>query len=131
MTATQNNGNYFSWKFDPGVAGSVRLEYDVVLEHDQYEWPFGVEEIAYKTSQGFMIVGRYLFLVPDFDETQPYEVKFELPASWKVSTPWAAGEEVFKYSGLSASEVRDNVLFFGSHEEEKVAVSSTVLRLVL
>ena len=126
---TKNHGNYFSWVLDGGN-DRLRLSYDIEMTHDEHIWPFGVEEISHRTEEGYMIVGRYLFIVPNWSEKDRYEISFELPDDWSVSTPWLT-ELPGHYKDLSGSELRDNVIFMGSHQEEKVVIGDTELRLVL
>lgn len=128
IVETKNQGNYYSWRLAAAV-DRLSIHYDIEMNHDQYNWPFGVEEISYRTSEGFMIVGRYLFVIPNFlDES--YDVEFDLPESWSVSVPWGTNEQT-KFSGVKGSELRDNVLFIGQHREEEIVVGATRLRLLL
>ncbi|TAI48798.1 hypothetical protein [Flagellimonas allohymeniacidonis] len=129
VESSKNNGNYFTWQMEK-TATKLNLQYEIDMKHDQYKWPFGVEEISYRTEEGFMIVGRYLFIVPNFGEEDRYAVDFELPKAWSVSSPWST-DSTFHFSELSGSELRDNVLFVGTHREEAVTVGPTTLRLVL
>ena len=128
ITGTKNNNNYFSWQLDTSNT-KISISYEIEMLHDQYTWPFGVEEISYRTSEGFMIVGRYLFIVPEWDDKN-CSVSFDLPGSWAVSSPWNANTPGH-YEGLSGMELRDNVLFIGKHKEEKVVIGDTELKLVL
>ena len=128
ISGTKNNGNYFSWQLDTSNA-KISIHYEIEMLHDQYNWPFGVEEISYRTSEGFMIIGRYLFIVSEWDDKN-CSVSFNLPGSWQISSPWNTSTPG-RYEGLSGLELRDNVLFIGNHQEEKVVIGDTELKLVL
>ena len=129
VMGSENHGRYFSWQLSEG-GDMISLNYEIEMTHDEHTWPFGVEEISYRTSEGYMIVGRYLFIVPNWSEEEFYEVSFELPETWSVSTPWIT-DVPYEYKQLKASELRDNVLFIGTHKEESVVIDNTQLRLVL
>lgn len=61
----------------------VTLSYDVRLDHGNYAWPAGAEEVSYRTDEGIMATGYALFLVPSVKMHGPTEVRFALPPGWK------------------------------------------------
>jgi predicted metalloprotease with PDZ domain len=116
--------------YELASAGRVRVSYDVRLEHEKYEWPFGSEEVSYRTNEGLMITGFALFLAPGDTSPEDYVVRFHLPRGWKATTPWAeAGENSFRVP--TRRELLNNALFFGTATTTSLMRGGVELTLLL
>ncbi len=103
----------------PGTA--VTVAYDVALEHAQYSWGPGIEEVAYKQNDGLFFTGFSLFLFPGLDSSEPVTVRFDLPSGWRASTPWIVAEgDLPTFRAPSAYALGRNCLFLGTHFEETI-----------
>ena len=119
---------------DYGIAGGrrIRLSYAVRLEHDQYPWPAGMEEVSYHTDEGVMATGAALFFADgDAPVQAPIEVDFDLPQGWQARTPWTrmGGGDRFRVD--SRRELVSNALFLGTAHAETFDAGGVELTLVL
>ncbi len=109
----------------------IALSYDVRLDHGNYKWPAGAEEITYRTSEGVMATGNALFLVPGVKMNGPTEVTFELPAGWQAHTPWRAASATHAFTVQTRRELVNNALFFGTARAERFKAGGIELSLVM
>ncbi|HWS77250.1 MAG TPA: hypothetical protein VN205_02625 [Thermomonas sp.] len=119
---------------DFGIAGGqrIRLSYAVRLEHDQYAWPAGMEEVSYRTDEGVMATGATLFFADgDAPVQAPIEVDFDLPRGWQARTPWAGMGEGERFRVESRRELLSNALFLGTAQAETFDAGGVELTLVL
>jgi predicted metalloprotease with PDZ domain len=107
----------------------MRLSYDIRLEHGNYDWPGGNEEVSYRTPEGLMATGYALFLVPVEKMLGTTEVSFELPPGWQANTPWRS--EGGKFIVESRRELCNNALFFGTARAEQLQAGGMDIRLVM
>ncbi|WP_299365570.1 hypothetical protein [Winogradskyella sp.] len=122
--------NYYQWEFDNSPNNeNIKIEYDIILNHANQKWPFGLEEVSYTTEEGVMIIGRYLFIVPDFGYEKTYTIAFDIPNNWTVSVPWKVENNTI--SNLSSEDIRNNVFFMGSHIEEIIKMDDINIKLVV
>ena len=109
------------WKLTGvGVGDIVRVAYDVSLEHQQYQWGPGIDEVAYRTADGLFFTGASLFMASALESDKEIAVEFVLPEGWIASTPWRRQGD-----GHVAKGTRDllrNCLFLGTHVEETVTL---------
>ncbi len=115
--------------YELSESGIVHLSYDVRLEHDQYEWPAGVEEVSYRTSEGLMITGFALFFASSDKGDTPCHVRFDLPKGWRAVTPWTPDGDGFV--AASRRELLNNALFLGTSKSENVSIGGVELTLLL
>lgn len=116
--------------YELGGQGRVRLRYDIALEHDQYDWPAGIEEVAYHTDEGLMATGYALVLAPGEAMQGAIDIRFELPKGWKAQTPWESRGEN-RFTVPNRRELLNNALFFGTAPAETLDVGGVRLTLVL
>ncbi|MES3020939.1 MAG: hypothetical protein V4857_05065 [Pseudomonadota bacterium] len=109
----------------------VRLSYAVRLEHGNYTWPAGAEEVSYRTDEGLMATGYALFLVPGAGMPGKTEVRFVLPAGWKAHTPWRAGAAPGSFEVGTRRELVNNALFLGTARAETFKSGGITLSLVM
>jgi len=138
---------------DYAIAGGqrIRLRYAVRLQHDDYAWPAGIEEVAYHTDEGLMIGGSRLFFADGEAQMQgPITVAMKLPKGWRANTPWSLAPESSTHESLaheslekgdsaraitfapsSRRDLLSNVMFLGTAHSETVDVGGVALTLVL
>ncbi|MFT3806289.1 hypothetical protein [Arenimonas sp.] len=116
--------------YELGGQGRIRLRYEIALEHDKYEWPAGIEEVAYHTDEGLMSTGYALLLAPGDAMQGAIDIRFELPKDWKAITPWqSTGEN--RFAVPSRRELLNNAMFFGTAPAETLQVGGVELTFVL
>jgi predicted metalloprotease with PDZ domain len=115
------------------IAGErrVALSYDVRLEHGNYKWPAGAEEVSYRTDEGLMATGNVLFLVPGVKMNGPTEIEFQLPAHWQAYTPWRASGAPNTFVARTRRELVNNALFLGTARAERFKAGGVELTLVM
>lgn len=108
----------------------VKITYQVKLNHDDYDWPGGKEEVLYHTDEGMLATGYSLFLVPGEKMLGETRVDFQLPAGWQAQTPWrASGGQSFTVQ--SRRELVNNALFFGTARAEDLKAGGVQIKLVM
>ncbi len=68
-----------------GNASPLTLQYKVLINHDERDWPFGRNEAPYVQEDCIFLPGYALFIV---GEVKDIQLKVDVPDSWHVSTPW-------------------------------------------
>lgn len=136
LKATDRKGRRLAIKdlgtgdYELGGQGRVHLSYGIALEHDQYSWPAGIEEVSYHTDEGLMATGYALLLAPGDGMQGAIDIRFELPKGWKAITPWeTAGSN--RFSVPTRRELLNNALFFGTAPAETLDVGGVKLTFVL
>jgi predicted metalloprotease with PDZ domain len=105
------------WLLNAPRGQVVTLRYQVLLNHEDYEWSGGVDGAAYKRSHGVFYTGRSLFIM-NGKNPQEIRVDFALPENWKATTAWNRfGSDLESYLVDSYSELTESMLFAGTHEE--------------
>lgn len=130
LEITDENGPVLDTSYlgegDWSVAGStagktVMIDYDIELSHGDYGWGPGIDEVAYRQSDGLFFTGFSLFIVGDGRSEAPYTVRFELPDGWRTSTAWdRIDDETYRTTDMM--DLLRNCMFMGEHREETVAL---------
>lgn len=105
------------WKIAMKDGSKVKLTYEVHLDHEGFKWSGGIDGAAYQRDWGVFYTSRSLFIMSGENKNN-IEVRFEIPAQWKVSAPWHRINEkdpVFVVKNLTA--LSDGMFFAGTHEE--------------
>ncbi|MEJ2704988.1 MAG: M1 family aminopeptidase [Sedimentisphaerales bacterium] len=117
------------WKMARTENQPVTLSYEVALEHDKSDLPWGRDEAPYATEDGAFWTGRALFIVGEMNDIT---VSFDLPDGWRVSTPWqSVPNQTATFSLKNANELTEAFLFAGTHIEERAKAGNTEIILVL
>jgi predicted metalloprotease with PDZ domain len=118
------------WRLVGGEVGqAVLVQYRVRLEHDQFPWGPGIDEVAYRTAEGLFFTGSALFIFPGFDMADGARVRFDLPVRWKASLPWTRDGD---YAAVpSALSLVRNCLFLGTHNEQTVTFGEFNFTMVI
>ncbi len=117
------------WKMPPVDNQPVTLSYEVLLEHDKSDLPWGPDEAPYVTEDGAFWTGRALFIVAEMNNVT---LRFDLPHQWHVSTPWQpAPGKASAFSLKDADELTEAFIFAGTHIEEQARVGDMEIALAL
>ncbi len=73
------------WVVETRNASPLTLEYKVLINHDERDWPFGRNEAPYVQEDCIFFPGYALFIV---GEVKDIELKIDVPDNWHFSTPW-------------------------------------------
>ena len=73
------------WIVEVQDESPVTLNYKVLLNHDERDWPFGRNEAPYAQEDCVFWPGYALFVTGEVDDI---ELKVDVPDNWHVSTPW-------------------------------------------
>lgn len=110
---------------------TIRLSYDVLLEHDKVQWPAGNEEVLYHTKEGLMLTGYTLFLVPGEKMSGDTVVEFQLPKQWQSHAALKALADKNQFIAKSRRELVNNAYFFGTAKSSKLQAGGLDIELVL
>ena len=81
------------WELKQGAA--TRIRYTLVADHDAADWIAGKDEVATKFDHSYFFASDAFFLL-DYDwPKQPINIRFDLPADWRVTAPWPQHEGAF------------------------------------
>lgn len=117
------------WKLSRGAAGEVvDVRYSVKLDHGQYDWGPGIDEVAYRTDDGLFFAASVLFVVPFGGLQEGVELEFDIPPSWHVSHPFDEDEGAIH---TDATGLVDNCFFVGTHLEETISLDDFTFVLAL
>lgn len=105
------------WKMHTSLNQKLIVNYDVHLDHENYEWSGGIDGAAYTTELGVFYTGRSLFIL-NGETRQDIGVDFKLPNDWKITTPWdLKGDSKFGYKVSNISNLANSLIFAGRHKE--------------
>jgi predicted metalloprotease with PDZ domain len=104
----------------------IQLTYIVDAAFARSKWPYGNEQAGFFDGKALYIVSKALFVATS-DITQA-AVSFEVPAGWRISTPWRRDASGSYHVG-SRDELFDNSLVLGDYAEH--VFSEGQLRVVV
>jgi predicted metalloprotease with PDZ domain len=105
-----------TWEFK--AAPASRITYRLLADHDAATWIAGKDEVATRFDRSFFFAGDAFFLV-DYDwPARPIAVGFDLPAGWRVTSPWRA--EGATQVAASADDLGTNVFAMGQDPARQV-----------
>jgi len=124
LKATNSKGNPISveelhnarWKLQSSYNEKITVSYEVILDHQDYEWGGGIDGVAYTTDWGVFYTGRSL-LIFNGDQRKNIIVNFNLASDWHVTTPWDLVEGTknsFVVNNQTA--LKESMFFAGTHE---------------
>ena len=113
LTVTDVNGETLpieeigktQWIVKAESASPLTLQYKVLINHDEREWPFGRNEAPYIQEDCIFLPGYALFIV---GEVKDIQLKVDVPDSWHVSTPW---EQIASDEHHFLCEGQDDLMF--------------------
>ena len=129
---TVNRKGTTSWGLDNNyINKQVKLIYEVHLNHEDINWPGGIDGVAFVRDWGIMVTGRSIFL-QNGNEKKDIKVTFDKPKHWKVSTPW---KKYYKKNNTfivpNRIQLEESFMFAGMHEELKIVRNDFNLKFVL
>ena len=79
----------------------VKIQYEVLLDFDRFNWNSGKEEMAYAVDKGYVFSMRSLFIWPleKYDIDEAVDLSFHLPKGYQLISPWNLDD-------LKATQVR-------------------------
>ncbi len=105
------------WKLKSRGNQKVRLTYEIVLKHDDYQWAGGIDGVAFARDWGVFYTGR-TFLILNGKARKNIEVAFQISKDWRVTAPWQNlknRKNVFRAANLT--DLMESMFFAGTHEE--------------
>ena len=113
LTVTDVNGETLlieeigktQWVVEVESASPLTLQYKVLINHDERDWPFGRNEAPYVQEDCIFLPGYALFIV---GEVKDIELKIDVPNNWHVSTPW---EQIASDEHHFVCEDQDDLMF--------------------
>lgn len=108
------------WRVVGGEPGDeIVVRYRLALDHGDYGWGPGIDEVAYRTEDGLFFAGRAVWIIPFEGLPDGTTVDFELPDGWTASTPWPV---VDGRSEATLETLVSNCFFVGTHHEETIVL---------
>ena len=93
------------WIVEVQDKSPVTLDYKVLLNHDERDWPFGRDEAPYAQEDCVFWPGYALFITGEVDDIQ---LKIDAPDNWHVSTPW---EQIAPNEHYFVCEDQDDLIY--------------------
>ena len=106
----------------------LQLSYQIALEHEQQDWPGGIDGVAFTTPWGMMASGRALFVM-NGQNKQDLSVSVQVPDDWQVSAPWPADGGTYTIPNLE--QLQESLLFVGTHREVNIERAGFTLKFVM
>jgi predicted metalloprotease with PDZ domain len=104
------------WTNSDKFAGMVKLSYEIDLSFTKTKWRYGNEQAGIYQDNALFIVTKALFILSD--TTAKHSVTFDVPASWKTSTPWeASSAEKRTFLVKNNDDLINNSIVLGKHVE--------------
>lgn len=105
-----------SWRISGGYSEGVVLQYDVDLSFAYERWPAGNEQAGFYEDGALFLVARPLFITSEADVKRI--VRFEVPAGWKISTPWEpSAADPGAFVAENQAVLLNNTMVVGRHAE--------------
>ena len=103
------------WVVETRDESPVTLQYKVLLDHDERDWPFGRDEAPYAQDDCIFWPGYALFIVGEVDNI---ELSVDVPDNWFVSTPWERIESKgHRFVCKNQDDLMYAYLLLGEHSE--------------
>jgi len=138
ITAGDASGNSLSvnetgdarwWLGLPDNKSPVTLSYKALLKHDERDWGWGPDEAPYAKDDCIFWTGRALFIV---SEVSNIELSFELPAGWRVSTPWQPVDgKRHTFYVKDRDDLTESFVLAGTHSEHLAKSGDTEILLAI
>ena len=117
------------WVVEARDASPVTLHYKVLLDHDEWNWPFGRDEAPYAQDDCIFWPGYALFIV---GEVEDIELCVDVPDNWYVSTPWERIEsQGHRFVCKDQNDLMYAYLVLGEHCERLVSSGEAEIVLAL
>jgi predicted metalloprotease with PDZ domain len=103
------------WLVQPAGPRTVTLTYDVGIAHDSVQWDVsGAWARGYATDGTVFFTGRAVFIGTSAMDSLAAQVRFCLPAGWRVATPYTTlGDTSATYEARNLSDLWGNGTLVG------------------
>jgi len=132
LNAIDNKGNTVNllpigkgvWKVDAPVPCTIKLTYNVSIEHDTVQWAVSAAFArAYALDHVLFFAGRTIFIAPKDGGAQKIKVHFNLPEGWEVATPYAVSQDDrYSFQAENLDQLWSNGNFIGRIIKEDINV---------
>jgi predicted metalloprotease with PDZ domain len=112
-----------TWRIPTGGAPTVTVEFDMLADTIDLS-------MSRVTAEGGWILGSTVFLFEEGKLDRPAEVRFALPAGWKVTSALKAGANGM-YTAPDYHELADAMTFIGTHSVDSVQVDGKWIRIAV
>ncbi|MCX2718894.1 M61 family metallopeptidase [Lentiprolixibacter aurantiacus] len=109
----------------------IQLNYDLYVDHEDINWPGGIDGVAFVRPWGIMLSGRCLFVVNGSDK-ENILVEVRLPENHHISVPWKqepGNENAYIVPNLL--QLQESLMFAGTHKEVVIPRGDFSLKFVL
>lgn len=96
----------------------VTVKYTMLLQHDRFPNLPGSDELAWARDDAVMWTTRALLL--EGMPAEDIEVRFELPADWRATTPWQEIEPGIRFRAADTDALLDAAFVAGTHHEARL-----------
>lgn len=98
------------------------LDYKVLLNHDEIEWPPGRDEAPYVQEDCIFCPGYALFVVGEVSDIELY---VDVPDNWHVSTPWQhVDDKGHRFTIADQDDLMYAYMVLGTHSEKIARLSN-------
>ena len=105
------------------------LDYKVLLNHDEIEWPPGRDEAPYVQEDCIFCPGYALFVV---GEVSDIELSVDVPGNWHVSTPWQhVDDKGHRFAVTDQDDLMYAYMVLGTHSERIVESNKAEIVLAI
>lgn len=119
-----------AWILEDVPQGTIiNLQYEVKLNHEDRNWPGGIDGVAFVRDWGIMASGRSLFIINGAEEKK-IKIFFETSEDWKVSVPWKPNG-ANNYTIPNHTQLLESLMFVGTHRETQIRRDGFTLNFVL
>lgn len=108
-----------NWQIADDYNGTVNLSYRVNLSFIYEDWVSGNEQAGAFLEDSIYLVTRPIFITSDFDGRR--QIEFDVPAGWKVSTPWKPASGAKTFIAENQNDLLSNTFVAGNHKEIRLA----------
>lgn len=128
LTTFENDGWLVKGNHDNVI---INLSYTLNVNHEEKDWPGGIDGVAFVREWGVMLTGRSLFLMNGTDKNS-ITVTFNLPETWRISTPWQKSSVTeISYIVENLNQLQESILFAGTFEEFEITRENFTLVFAL
>lgn len=119
-----------NWSIEKVSKEPITLSYQINLEHENHKWSGGVDGAAYVRDWGVFFTSRSLFIV-NGEDRKNFQVSFNLPENWKISTPWNTKVNKGTFQVSDFSELATSIVFVGLHQQVSIQQDNFELLLAI
>ncbi len=112
------------WTVEAVPNQRIEIQYEVKLQHDQYNWSSagGIDaRPSIHSGPNVLWITKGLFIFPEGAADRRTQVVFEVPAHWQISTPWISDPNrpnTFHVANIGS--LSNNLLMLGHHQQKRI-----------